>query len=79
MWSLRQLKEIVEQEANFFVKFRSEPHGTVLERGSVGRVMEKICREQIITELFFGGGYADDIFKLIIVIEDEILIFIINL
>jgi len=61
------------------VRFRSEPHGKVLERGSVGRVMEEICRDQIITEPFSSIGYADDIFKLIIVIEDEILIFIINL
>jgi len=41
--------------------------------------MEEVCREQFITEPFFGVGYADDIFKLIIVIEDEMLIFIINL
>jgi len=79
MWSLRQLKRIVEQEARDFVRFQPEPYGTVLERGTVGRVMEKVCREKIITELFFGGGYVDDIFRLIILIEDEIIIFIINL
>ena len=50
---MRQLKGVVEQEARDFVIFWSEPHGTVLERGSVERIMEEVCREQIITELFF--------------------------
>ena len=53
MWSLRQLKEMVKQEARDFVRFRSKPHGMVLDRGSVGRFTEEVCREQIITELFF--------------------------
>jgi len=70
---------MVEQEASDFVRFWSEPHGTVLEWGSVGRVMEEVCREHVITELFFGRGYADDIFRLIIVIEDEMIIFIVSL
>jgi len=56
IWSLRQLKGMVEQEARDFVRFRSEPHKTVLERGSVGRVMEEVCREQIITEFFSVEG-----------------------
>ena len=33
----------------------------------------------ILLQTFFGGGYADDIFKLIIMIEDKMLIFIINI
>jgi len=55
IWSLRQLKGMVEQEARDFVRLRSEPYGMDLERGSVVIVMEEVCREQIITELFFGG------------------------
>jgi len=47
---------MVEQEVREFVRFRSESHGMALERGSVVSVMEEVCREQIITELFFGGG-----------------------
>jgi len=31
MWSLRQLKGMVEQEARYFVRFWFEPHGAVLE------------------------------------------------
>jgi len=49
-----------------------------VEAEGLGRVMEEVCREQIITEIFFGGGYADEIFRLIIVIEDEMFILIIN-
>ena len=47
---------MAEQEARDFVKFWSEPYGTVLERGSVGRVMEEVCRDQIIKELFLVEG-----------------------
>ena len=80
MWSLRQLKDMVEQETRDIVRFWSEPHGMVLEQKSTGRVMEEVCWEQIIMELFLSvGGYANDIFNLIIVIKDETLIFIINL
>jgi len=46
----------VEQEARDFVRFRSEPHGMALEQGSVVSVMEEVCREQIITELFLVEG-----------------------
>jgi len=57
MLSLGQLEGMVEQEARDFVRFWSESHGTVLERvGSVGRVMEEVCREQIITKLFSVEG-----------------------
>jgi len=45
----------VTQEARDFARFRSKPHGMALEQGSVVIVMEEVCREQIITELFFGG------------------------
>jgi len=53
MWSLIQLKGMVDQEARDFVRFRLEPHGIALERGSVVSVMEEVCREQIIMELFW--------------------------
>jgi len=56
MWSLRQLKGMVEQEARDFVRFRSEPHRMALERRSLVSVMEEVCREQIITELFLVEG-----------------------
>jgi len=52
MWSLRQLKGMVEQEARDILRFRSKLHGMALERGSVVSVMEEVCMEQIITELF---------------------------
>jgi len=67
--NLRQLKGMVE--GGEFVRFRFEPHRTVvvvvvvvvvmmvvmvvLERGSVGRITHEVCREQSITERFFSG------------------------
>jgi len=70
---------MVEQEARDFVRCRSEPHGMALERGSVVSVMVRFVGSRLLRSFFFGGGYADDIFRLILVIEDEMLIFIINL
>jgi len=36
MWSLRQLKGMVEQEVRDFMRIWSEPHGVALERGGGG-------------------------------------------